>query len=108
MSAESKSSPGSWHSTDIQHLTPTDPEADISDAALKLQKFLGLIIKVSTATPSENDFASGIRCRKRVNRKKCPGFLLINRQDTPSPFIHWICDHSKSGGRIEWFLGVCL
>ncbi len=91
--------------TNLSHFFPADPDSGISDEALKLREFLGLIVKTATAVTAETDIAAGIRCRNKIKRKKCPGFLLIQRQDVPGPFIHWACDHCGAGGRIEGFAG---
>ncbi|OGH59108.1 MAG: hypothetical protein A3G34_02155 [Candidatus Lindowbacteria bacterium RIFCSPLOWO2_12_FULL_62_27] len=96
---------GPVYITNLLHLFPADPESVIPDKALKLREFLGLIVRTATAVMAETDIAAGIRCRSRMHRKKCTGFLLIQRQDVPGPFIHWACDRCGSGGRIEGFAG---
>ena len=78
--------------TNLSHLFPDDFDAGISDEALKLREFLGLIVRTATAGTAETDIASGIRCRNKIKRKKCLGFLLIQRGHIPGPFIHWVCD----------------
>lgn len=88
--------------TNIRHLIPEDPSIELPDEAFKFRKFLGDIIKSATAG-TDVEFVSGLPCRKRVNRKPCPGSISINRQDLPERFIFWHCDSCEDGGRISDF-----
>ena len=85
--------------TDITHFFPDDPDAQMPDEALALREYLGHVIKAATVT-AEVEFLSAIPCRKRVNRKPCPGFVKVMKQEVPESYIYWHCSVCDNGGRI--------
>jgi hypothetical protein len=85
--------------TDITHLFSDDPKSEMPYELLGFRDFLGHIIAAATVT-GEAEFQSGIPCRKRVNRKACPGFVLVSNQSIPESFLYWHCSSCEDGGRI--------
>lgn len=89
--------------TNIQHFLDDGSETKLPPRAAKLRDFFGQVFRVSTATPDDFDIASGLRCRRRVHRRRCEGTILIRCQDVPGPFIFWLCPYCGDEGRIEGY-----
>lgn len=85
--------------TDITHFFPDDPDAEMPNAALALREHLGHVIKAATVT-GEVEFLSAIPCRKRLNRKPCPGFVKVMKREVPESYVFWHCSMCDDGGRI--------
>jgi hypothetical protein len=95
---------GYQYITDMSHLFSDDPRAEMPPKLLSFRSYLGHMIKAATVT-SDFDFVSAIQCRKKVNRKPCPGFAHIITEEIPVSFIYWHCTHCEDGGRISNWLG---
>ena len=88
--------------TDMTHLFSDDPNTEVPDELLKFRDYLGHVVSSATVT-NEVEFLSAIPCRKKPNRKPCPGFVKVMRQDSPETYIYWHCPTCGDGGRIvKW------
>ena len=99
---EIEKSPDYKYITNIRHFMPESPREPVPSEVIKIRDFFGQIIKAATAT-EDAAFVSGLACRQRINRKPCPGYLTIKRQDVPTKFIYWHCGSCEDGGRLsDW------
>ena len=60
--------------TNMKHLMPADPVADMPAQAQQLKKFLGAIVMAATSS-LDPALLSALPCRKRINRASCSGLL---------------------------------
>jgi hypothetical protein len=90
--------------TDMTHLFSDDPKGEVPDELLEFRTYLGHIIKAATVT-SDVEFQSAIPCRKKLNRKPCPGFMKVMKQELPESYIYWRCSGCDDGGRIAKWRG---
>ncbi len=90
--------------TDITHLISEDHDAEMPDELFTFREYLGHFIKAASVT-SEVEFQSAVPCRKKINRKPCPGFIDIVKRDIPESFIYWHCSSCEDGGRIAKWRG---
>ena len=64
--------------------------------------YLGRIVAAAQAYPAGPIIPSAIRCRRRPNRRRCPGYLDIVRLDIPRE-IRWECIECGDQGVIrDW------
>ena len=65
------------------------------------------IVAAASLAPGGAPIASGIPCRRRPNRRQCPGWLAITRQEVP-PVVRWSCPRCGDGGEVRgWKGGPC-
>ena len=78
---------------DITHYEDIlDPTLDVPGPARRLGAFFGTIVAAATAWPfPDQPRTTGVRCRRRPNRKPCPGLLSNGlspgEHEMPSPTI---------------------
>lgn len=65
---------------------------------------LSHITRAATAA-AQDDFVSAIACRRRPQRRACPGTIGIRRIDAPERHIAWACSSCGDAGTIVGFAG---
>jgi hypothetical protein len=89
---------------DLRHYLNKDGNmAEMPNPARKLAEYLGRIAK-SVTTRQKGALATGVKCRKRFKRKKCPGEIIasINEQES----ISWSCPVCEDNGVISGWKGT--
>lgn len=92
--------------TDLKHLL--SPEGSIeprSGPALKLAQYLTSIVAEITADLGEEVSFPKVRCRRRPNRKPCPG-KIESFMDPATGEIVWWCPECHDGGYISNWEGT--
>lgn len=90
--------------TDLRHFLKEDGSmADMPNPARTLAEYLGRIVKIVTSHPRDA-LATGVKCRKRFKRKKCPGEIIafIDERDA----ISWSCPLCRDNGVISGWKGT--
>ena len=85
--------------TDLRHFLKEDGSmADMPNPARNLAEYLGHIVK-SVTTRQRDALATGVKCRRRFKRRKCPGEIIafINEKEA----ISWSCLECKENGVIS-------
>ena len=91
--------------TNMKHLMPADPVADMPAQAQQLKKFLGAVVMAATSS-LDPVLLSALPCRKRINRAPYSGLLQIKRRDVPHKSILWHCTACEDGGSITNWTGT--
>ena len=90
--------------TDLRHFLNQDGTmADMPKPARRFSEYLGSIVKGVT-TRRGAELATGVRCRRRIDRRPCPGEIIayINEQDG----ICWSCPVCEENGIISGWRGT--
>lgn len=87
---------------DITHYgDPLDPALDIPEPARRLREFFGTIVGATTAWPfPDQSRTTGLRCRRRPNRKPCSGLLRVILVEGEG-HIAWACSNCDDNGLIS-------
>ncbi len=87
---------------DLSHYDGADPEQH--RAAWRLAEYLRDIVRCATALPAGYRYHTGLRCHRRPGRSRCPGHLVVARQDVPAE-IGWSCSGCGDAGVITGWRG---
>jgi hypothetical protein len=90
--------------TDLRHFVNEDGSlATMPNRARALAEYFGRIVKGVT-TRQKDALATGVRCRKRPRRRKCPGEIIafIDEQEA----ISWSCPVCEDNGVISGWKGT--
>ena len=69
------------------------------------EDYIGGLVATATMAPSGIPVVTGIRCRRRPNRKPCAGRLMVCRQDVPAKIL-WECPDCGDGGSVLGWRGA--
>jgi len=89
---------------DLRHFVNEDGNlANMPNRALTLAEYCGHIVKGVT-TRQKDALATGVRCRRRPGRRKCPGEIIafIDEQEA----ISWSCPVCEDNGVISGWKGT--
>lgn len=86
--------------TDLRHLEPEDPTAELPPRVRRLRTFLGEIARAASVRTSGSWDATALRCRRRPGRKPCDGRIEAFRRDIP-PEVEWRCPICEDAGLIS-------
>lgn len=85
--------------TDIRHFL--NDKGTFSDhlpkPALRMANYIAAIIV--DATNDDNTVTTGVRCRRRPNRKRCTGYIVSSIQEDNR--IRWFCPLCDDNGYIS-------
>jgi len=85
--------------TDLRHFLDEDgSRSDMPHPARTLAEYFGCIVK-SVTTRQGDALATGVKCRKRHRRRKCPGEIIAFINDQES--ISWSCPVCEDNGAIS-------
>ena len=90
--------------TDVRHFLNDDgSRANLRNPGRTLAEYFGRIVKGVT-TRQKDALATGVRCRKRPKRRKCPGEIIafIDEQGA----ISWSCPVCEDNGVISGWKGT--
>ena len=90
--------------TDLRHFVNEDGSlANMPNRARALAEYFGRIVKGVT-TRQKDALATGVRCRKRPKRRRCPGEIIafIDEQEA----ISWSCPVCEDNGVISGWKGT--
>ena len=92
--------------TDITHYEDIlDPTLDVPRPVRRLGEFFGTIVGATTAWPfPDQPRTTGLRCRRRPNRKPCPGLLRVILVEDEG-YIAWACSSCDDSGLISGWRG---
>jgi len=82
---------------DLSHYDGVDNER--YPAAFRLAERLRTIARAGSLTPGGYRLESALSCHRRPGHRRCPGHLVVARQEVPSEII-WRCSSCKDGGVI--------
>lgn len=91
-----------YYVTDLRHFEGIELDPTAPAPARALAGYLRRIVRTATATASSRPGSrpTALACRRRPQRRACPGHLLVERQEVPSS-IEWGCPACGEGGRID-------
>jgi hypothetical protein len=90
--------------TDLRHFLKDDGrQPKMPNSARTLAEFCGRIVKAVTTCRGDG-LATGVRCRKRPNRRKCPGEIIAFMDEQES--ISWTCPVCEDNGVISGWKGT--
>jgi hypothetical protein len=91
--------------TDLRHFLDEDgSRAEIPQPARILAEYFGRIVKAVTIRKEEFDLDTGIRCRRRPNRRPCPGEIVAFIDEEGA--ISWSCPVCDDNGIISGWKGT--
>ncbi len=90
--------------TDLTHFVGADGLNPPPAAAARFVEHLTLIVRAATTSPPGVVIETALRCRRRPERRACPGFLDVRRGEVP-PQIEWACTACADNGIITGWLG---
>jgi len=93
-----------FYVTDLRDFEDIDLDPDASGPSLKFAHYLRRAVLAATASPERGPRATALPCRRRPRRARCPGRLVVERQDVPS-YINWHCPACGEAGRIDGWQG---
>jgi hypothetical protein len=73
---------------------------DVPGPARRMAEHLGSIVRAATAVESGTPWVSAVPCRRRPNRRQCPGTMAVFRTDLPRT-IEWRCMSCADEGVIS-------
>jgi hypothetical protein len=88
--------------SDLRHFL--DLPDDAPGPARKLADHLGSIVRAATSAPAGASWVSALPCRRRPDRRLCPGRIALCRPDVP-PRIEWRCTSCGDDGVISGWEG---
>lgn len=89
--------------TDMTHMD-AEP-ASMSSEAARIADFLGRIVAAASRHPTPETLVSVIRCRRRPNRRPCPGHISFTREDAENR-VAWRCQECGDCGIITHWTGT--
>lgn len=90
--------------TDFRDFEGIDLDLDVPGPALRFAVYLRRVVLAATASLERGPRPTALPCRRRPGRVKCPGRLVVERQDLP-PYLNWECPSCGEAGRIENWRG---
>jgi hypothetical protein len=63
------------------------------------------MVSAATFAPAGNEIQTFLKCRKRPDRKPCPGQISVRLEEEP-PQLHWWCSTCGHSGIIKNWKGV--
>lgn len=94
--------------TDIRHFPGSVVgeaiPADLHPVAFRMGEFMGRIVAAATSAFWPGVRVTGLRCRRRPNRRPCSGHLAVQRDDA-AEHVHWQCTHCDDNGLISGWRG---
>lgn len=91
--------------SDLRHFL--DLPDDAPGPARKLAGHLGSIVRAATSAPAGTSWVSALPCRRRPERRPCPGRIALRRLDVPAR-IEWRCTICGDDGVISGWEGSCF
>lgn len=75
-----------------------DLDDDAPAATARLAAHLGRIVRSASVRPAVTGGATAVRCTRRPQRRRCPGYVMVFRRSDGS--IAWSCDSCGDEGVI--------
>ncbi|HEX2959465.1 MAG TPA: hypothetical protein VHO70_21705 [Chitinispirillaceae bacterium] len=72
---------------------------------LKKIEYFSLMVSAATFAPPGEEVQTFLNCRKRPNRKPCPGHISVRLEEEPAQ-LHWWCSCCGNRGIIKSWKGV--
>jgi len=94
--------------SDIRHFLDADGRIpdDLPGPALRLAYYFGSIVEAVTLHEKRQIVNTGIRCRRRPGRKRCPGEVLALIDEKNNSAINWQCPMCNNNGIISGWQGT--
>ncbi len=89
-----------YYVTDLRHFEGIDLDPTAPAPARALAYYLRRIVRTATATSRPGSRPTALGCRRRPQRRACPGHLLVERLEVFSS-IEWACPACGESGRID-------
>ena len=90
--------------TDLRHFVDGNGNmSEMSKPARIFAEYLGTIVRGVTSR-QESELATGVKCRKRVQRRRCPGEIIAFIDEREA--ISWACPVCGEGGIISGWEGI--
>jgi hypothetical protein len=89
-----------FYVTDLRHFDGIELDPDVPAPALAFATYLRRIVRAATASSLPGAHPTALVCRRRPQRRRCPGRLRVERQEVPSCVV-WGCPACGEGGRID-------
>ena len=89
-----------FYVTDLRHFEGIELDPDVPGPALAFAGYLRRVVRAATTSSSPGARPTALPCRRRPQRRRCPGHLRVERQEVPSS-IEWGCPACGEGGRIS-------
>jgi hypothetical protein len=77
----------------------------IHSPELKKTEYFSRIVSAATFAPPGEEVQTFLQCRKRPNRKPCPGHISVRLEVEPAK-LHWWCSCCGNSGVIKSWKGV--
>lgn len=68
-------------------------------------EYFSRMVAAATFAPPGNEIQTFLKCRKRPDRKPCPGEIIVRLEEDP-PQLHWWCSSCGHSGVIKNWKGV--
>lgn len=93
-----------FYVTDLRHFEGIELDPLAPGPTLAFASYLRRIVRAATASSVPGAHPTALACRRRPQRRPCPGHLRVDRQEVPTS-IHWGCPACGEGGRIDGWQG---
>jgi hypothetical protein len=90
--------------TDLRDLEGIELSPDAPGPALKFAHYLKRAVRAATASAERGPRPTALPCRRRPERRPCPGRLVVELQDLPSG-VSWHCPACGEEGWIDGWQG---
>jgi hypothetical protein len=68
-------------------------------------EYFSKMVSAATLAPPGSEIQTFLKCRKRPDRKPCPGEIIVRLEENP-PQLHWWCSACGNNGVIKNWKGV--
>src|SRR5580698_1809482 len=89
---------------DLRHFDGIELSPDTPGPALKFAHYLRRAVRAATASSERGPRPTALPCRRRPERRPCPGRLVVELQDLPSR-VGWHCPACGEEGWIDGWQG---